>query len=109
MFARVTIFQLRPGAADDLIRHFQDVIALAAAEQSGFQGMTLLMDDQVGRALSVDLWATEADLLTDESATYHEQIAQISDLLDATPITEVYDVGVHVELSEQGTARIRGI
>src|SRR5215207_6666046 len=90
--------------ADDLIHHFQDVIVLAAAEQKGFHGMTLLTGHQAGQALSADLWASEADLIADESASYREQVAKLRDLLVAAPLVEVYDVSVQVEL----TAEVEG-
>ena len=109
MFARITSFQLLPGMADNLIRHFQDVIVVAAAEQKGFHGMLLLTDHQAGRALSVDLWATEADLIADECASYREQVTKVSGLLAGPPLREAYEVSVQVELNEQGMARIRGI
>jgi hypothetical protein len=95
--------------ADDLIRHFQDVIVVAAAERKGFHGMLLLTDHQARRALSVDLWATEADLAADERASYREPITKVSDLLVAAPLAEVYDVSVQVDLTAEGGAHIRGI
>jgi heme-degrading monooxygenase HmoA len=108
MFARITTFRLKPGAADDLIRVFQDALAPDSAEQPGFGGMTLLIDQQSSKALSLGLWATEADLFNGEGSD-QEQLANIATLLAGPPERAVYEVCVQVELTEQGTAHVRGI
>jgi heme-degrading monooxygenase HmoA len=110
MFARITTFRLRPGATDDLIRAFQDSLALAGAEQPGFGGITLLIDPQADKALSLGPWATEADRQAGErSDAYQERLANIADLLAEPPECADYEVCVQVELTEQGTAHVRGI
>ncbi|HEY3228313.1 MAG TPA: hypothetical protein VGJ87_03775, partial [Roseiflexaceae bacterium] len=59
---------------------------------------------------SIGLWETEADLLADERKDGHqEQLAQVRDLLADPPIREIYEVSVQVEVTEQGSAHIRGI
>jgi heme-degrading monooxygenase HmoA len=108
MVARTTTFQLKPGAVDDLIRRFQDAVAPAAARQPGFAGMLLLIEYNIGQVISIDLWETEADLLAGErSGYYQEQLSK--DLLLETPAREIYEVVIQVEMTEQGTAHIRGI
>jgi heme-degrading monooxygenase HmoA len=109
MFARVTTLQLQPGKLDELIRMFQDSIAPAAAAQPGFGGITLLTDPQLGKALAVDLWTTEASLHAGKDSFSHEHLGGISDLLAAPPVREVYEASVQVELTSQGGARQRGI
>jgi heme-degrading monooxygenase HmoA len=110
MFARITTFRMKPGAMDDLIRAFQDWLALAVAEQPGFSGITLLTDPQTGTAVMIGLWAIEADLLAVERcAAEQEQLAQLDLLIAGPPVCEVYEVSVQVELTAQGPARIRGI
>jgi len=105
MLARIVTFQLKPGATDDLIRVFQDVLAPLAAQQPGFHGVTLLTDAQIGRAITIGLWATEADLLAAEQ----EQLAGIDILLAEPTARAVYEVSLQVVLTEQGQAHIRGI
>jgi len=105
MLARIATFQLKPGATEDLIRVFQDVLAPLAAEQPGFHGIILLTDAQTGRAVTIGLWATEADLLAAEQ----EQLAGIDILLAEPTARAVYEVSVQVVLTEQGQAHIRGI
>jgi heme-degrading monooxygenase HmoA len=110
MFARITTFRLKPGAMDDLIRAFQDWLALTAAEQPGFSGITLLTDARTGKAITIGLWATEADLLAGQrSGGEQEQFAKLDILLAELPAHEIYEVSVQVELTAQGRAHIRGI
>lgn len=113
MFAHVTTFQLKPGVIDDLIRIVQDTIAPATAGQPGFGGMTLLTDLRSCTAFAIGLWASEADLLAGEHSTIyhecHECHAGIQNLIAAPLTCGIYEVSVHVALTEQGTARIRGI
>jgi heme-degrading monooxygenase HmoA len=110
MLARIATFQLKGGAVDDLIRIFQDVLAPLAGGQPGFGGASLLIDRQAGKAMTIELWATEADLLAVErSAAAHEQLGRVVPLLAEPPAREVYEVGVQVDLTAQGRAHIRGI
>jgi heme-degrading monooxygenase HmoA len=109
MFARVTILQLQPGKLDEFLRIFQDSIAPAAAAQPGFGGITVLTDPRIDKVLAVGLWETEDDLLAGETAYYQERLAGIKSLLAAPPVREVYEASVQVELTAQGSARIRGI
>jgi heme-degrading monooxygenase HmoA len=110
MFARMTTFRPKPGAIDDLIRAFQDSLAPVSAEQPGFGGITLLIDPQTGAALSLALWATEADRQTNERSNIHQEwLASIAQLLAGPPAHTDYEVCVQVELTEQGTAHVRGI
>jgi quinol monooxygenase YgiN len=109
MVAQVTTLQLQPGKLDVFLRIFQDLIAPIGAAQPGFGGITLLTDPQLGKVVAFGLWNSEADLLASGHANYQMQLAEVSSLLAGPPLREVYDVSVQVELSEQGTARIRGI
>lgn len=110
MFARITTIQVQPGKTDDLIRIFQDVIVPAAMEQKGFNGITLLTAYHTGKVMVVGLWESKADLLAGEgSGAYQEQLAKVTELLARPPVREAYEVSVQVEMTEQGTARVRGI
>jgi heme-degrading monooxygenase HmoA len=110
MFVCITTFRLKPGAMDDLIRAFQDWLALNAAEQPGFSGVTLLTDMQTGKAVTIGLWATKADLLAGGRRDIEqEQLARLDILFTEPPAREIYEVSVQAELTPQGTARIRGI
>jgi heme-degrading monooxygenase HmoA len=110
MFVCITTFRLKPGAMDDLIRAFQDRLALNAAEQPGFSGITLLTDMQTDKAVTIGLWATRADLLAGgRSDVEQEQLARLNVLLAEPPAREIYELSVQAELTPQGAALIRGI
>jgi heme-degrading monooxygenase HmoA len=109
MVARVTTLQLQPGKLDAFLRIFQDAIAPATAAQPGFGGITLLTDPQLGKVVAVGLWGSEADLLASEHAADPTTPAEVDGLLIMPPLHVSYDVGLQVELNEQGMARIRGI
>ena len=110
MFVCITTFRLKPGAMDDLVRAFQDWLALNTAEQPGFGGITLLTDMQTNKAVTIGLWATKADLPADgRNDVEQEQFARLNMLLAEPPAHEIYELSVQAELTPQGTARIRGI
>ena len=109
MFAQVTTLQVEPGRLDQFLRIFQDSIAPAASTQPGFGGITLLTDPQIGKVLAVGLWETEENLLAGETAYFQQRLVEIRSLLAAPPVHEVYEASVQVELTVQGTARLRGI
>ena len=69
----------------------------------------LLTDPRIGRLLVVVFWETEVDLLAGEIGYDEEQLASVSSLLAEPPAHEVYEVSVQVEITEQGSARVRGI
>ena len=109
MFARVITLQLLPGKLDEFLRIFQDAIAPAAAAQQGFGGITVLTDPRIGTVLVVGLWETVAEMLASEIGDDEEQLARVSGLFAAPSAREVYEVSVQVEITEQGSARVRGI
>ena len=109
MFAQITTLQLRPGKLDEFIRIFQDAIAPAAAAQHGFGGITLLTDPSIGKVIAVGLWEREAEMLPGDIGYGEEQFAGVGSLLAERPAREIYQVSVQVELTEQGSAHIRGI
>jgi hypothetical protein len=70
----------------------------------------MLIDAQSRKAVTIGLWATEANLpAVERSIAEQEQCARVDLLLAAPPMHEVYEVSVQVELTEQGQAHIRGI
>jgi len=110
MLAHITTAQVQPDKTDDVIRVFQDVLAVAAVEQQGFGGITLFTDAKTGRVMSVSLWLTEADLISAASSpAEQEQLVKVKEFLAGPIVREVYEVSVQVEMTEQGRARMRGI
>jgi heme-degrading monooxygenase HmoA len=106
VLAQVTTAQVQPEKTDDVIRVFQDVVAVAAVEQQGFGGSTLLTDADTGKVLSVSLWIPEADLIAAASSgAEQEQLAKVNGFLAGSLVREVYEGSVQVEMTEQGTVR----
>lgn len=95
---------------DDLIRAFQDSLALAVAEQPGFGGITLLTNAQTNRAIAIGLWATEADLRASEHSDADQVLlANTNGMLRELLTCESYEVSVQVAMTPEGTAHLRGL
>jgi heme-degrading monooxygenase HmoA len=97
MHARVVTCQARPGKLDEGIGIYRDSVVPVARQQKGFKGILLLTDPGAGKAISITLWETEADMKAGESSGYfQEQIAKFGALLAAPPVRETYEVSVQV-------------
>lgn len=96
MFARVVTVQVKPETVDDAIGIYEDSIVSAMGEQPGFKGTTLLTKtDGSGSALSISIWATEADMQAGEASGYLQaQFAKVGQFLTAAPVSEYYEVSV---------------
>ncbi len=93
--ARVVTVQIQPGKMDELISIYQDSIVPAAKEQEGFRHALLLSDADTGKAISVTVWETEADMQAGEASGYlREQMAKAAAGFAAPPTTEHYEVSV---------------
>ena len=99
MFARVTIATAQLGKTEEVTRVMQDYF-VALKKQKGFKGGILLIDPPTGKALSVALWETEADIRASESSGYYKEwIGKLSDALALPPAKEIYQVGNLVNFS----------
>ncbi|MFQ6050638.1 MAG: antibiotic biosynthesis monooxygenase family protein [Candidatus Hydrothermarchaeota archaeon] len=97
MHARVVTVQIQPGKMEETISLYRDSVVPAAKQQQGFKGALLLTDSNTGKALSIVLWETEADMkVTEASGYFQEQIAKFAALFAAPPVTEHYEVRVQV-------------
>jgi hypothetical protein len=109
VIARITTLCLLSGTLDELTRMVQDSIAPAIAKEPGFGGMLMLHESQTDQVLLLELWETEADLLVSDRNCGASLPAMPRGLL-AEPLTHrVYEISVHVEVTEQGSAHVRGI
>jgi quinol monooxygenase YgiN len=92
MYARVVSGQYQPGKMDEGIQLFRDFLTPAAKEQ-GSKGLLGLVDRATGKAISITLWETEADLQASETSGYYqEQLAKFAPLFTGPPQREVYEV-----------------
>lgn len=98
MYARIVTIQIHPDKLGEAVSIFQNSIIPAAKQQKGFISLMLLTDRNrdTGRAISVGLWETEADLIANEASGYlQEQFAKCEGVFAAPPVHEVYEVTVH--------------
>ena len=95
MYARVTIVIIQPEMMSEAIIIFRENIDPVAKQQKGCTGGYFLTDQETGKAISISLWETEADMLAGEKNKYlQEQVAKVGHLLADLPVTEHYEVSV---------------
>jgi len=97
MHARVSTVQIQPGKTDEAISIYRDSVVPVGKQQKGFKGALLLADPNTGKAISVTLWETEADMKAGETSGYYqEQIAKFASVFAGPPVGEHYEVSVQV-------------
>ena len=95
MYARVVTVHIQPDRLDEVIQVFRDSISPVAKQQKGNKGGYLLADRKTGKAISIALWETEADMEAGETGDYlREQIAKVASAFTAAPVAEHYEVSV---------------
>jgi len=95
MFARLAICLFQPGKMDEAIKIYRDSIVPAAKKQKGLKSIYMLTDKNTGKAISIAMWNTEADMMAGEASGYYrEQVAKEAPLLALPPTTERYEVSV---------------
>lgn len=95
MYARVVSAQVQPGKMGEVIDIFRDSIKPMAKQQQGYKGGYFLADHKTGKALSIALWDTEADMTASETSGYlREQVAKVAAAFAAPPTTEHFEVSV---------------
>ena len=100
MNAKVVTFQIKPGKQAELVRLFNEFVVPGAKKHKGFKGGMLLTDPNTGKATSVALWETEADIKASEASGYYKEwVAKLSDVLALPPSREIYEVSNMVNLS----------
>ena len=75
---------------------YNDPVVPAAKAQKGFQGAYLMTDAESGKALSITVWESEADMMAGESSSgyYQEQIAKFGGLFAGPPDLDHYELSV---------------
>ncbi|MGM0403918.1 MAG: antibiotic biosynthesis monooxygenase family protein [Thermodesulfobacteriota bacterium] len=95
MYARAVNVQFQPGKMDEATRIVKDTIVPVLHGQKGFKGQFLLTQRDTGKAISINLWETEADLTAFESGPhYRELMGKLADVLAGPPAGEQYEVSV---------------
>jgi heme-degrading monooxygenase HmoA len=95
MYARAVNVQFQSGKVDEANHLVKDAIVPVMKEQKGFKGQFLLTQRDTGKAISINLWETEADLTAFESSPlYRELIGKLAGVLAGPPAGERYEVSV---------------
>lgn len=98
MYARVVTVHIQPDRLDEVIAVYRDSISPAAKKQKGQRGGYLLTDRETGKALSIALWETKADMEAGETGETNDylqqQIAKVASAFTAAPVTEHFEVSV---------------
>ncbi len=92
MFARITVLDFLPDAAQRGFDVVQRTIVPSIRAQPGFRGLLLLRDSQTGGATVVTLWASRADMEATATGNYPVQLAKIEPLLSGPPTRHTYEV-----------------
>jgi heme-degrading monooxygenase HmoA len=95
MYARVASVKVRVERLAEAIRVYEENVVPALRAQPGFEGLELLVNRETGHGISITRWATqEAQIASETSGFYREQVAKFRGLFDASPVREVYEVVV---------------
>jgi len=95
MYARAVNMQFQPGKIDEANRIVKESVIPVLREQKGFRGQLFLTQHDTSKAISINLWETEADLTAFETSTvYRELMGKIGGILAGPPVGERYEVGV---------------
>jgi heme-degrading monooxygenase HmoA len=95
MHARAVNIQFQPGRIAEANRIVEDAILPVLKEQKGFKGQFLLTQRDTGKAISINLWETEADLTAFESSPlYGELMGKLAAVLAGPPAGDRYEVSV---------------
>lgn len=95
MYARVVNVELQQGKLDEANRIVTESIVPTLREQKGFKNQLLLTQQETGKAISINLWETEADLMAFEtSPLYREILGKLAVVLAGPPAGEAYEVSI---------------
>ncbi|MCJ7795211.1 MAG: hypothetical protein MUQ56_00320 [Thermoleophilia bacterium] len=95
MYARAVNVQFQTGKTDEASRIVGDAIVPVLKAQKGFKGQLLFTQPDTGKAISINLWETEADLTAFEtSPLYPELMGKLAGVLAGPPAGERYEVSV---------------
>jgi len=95
MYARAVNVPFQPGKINEAIHIVKDSIVPAMKGLKGFKGQLLLTQSDTGKAISINLWETEADLTAFETnPLYKELMGKLGGVLAGPPAGERYQVSV---------------
>jgi heme-degrading monooxygenase HmoA len=93
MFARTTTMQLKIAFIDNALEVYKNSIVPAAQSQKGLIELSLLLDRNSGKAVSIAIWETEEDAKANEKSLYYqEQLIKLRSFYAYPPIKEGFEV-----------------
>ncbi len=93
MFARVSTFQYQPGALDELVKLFNEVVIPANQQQPGHQRSYLLVDANAEQVMVLTVWESHAAMVAgDTSGFYQAQVGKIQHLLASGVARHMYEL-----------------
>lgn len=97
MFARTTTMQLKIAFIDEALEVYTKSIVPAAKAQEGFVELSLFLDRNSGKAVSIALWDTEQNAKANEKSLYYqEQLIKLMSFYAKDPIKEGFEVYLKV-------------
>lgn len=95
MHARVVNILFKKGRLEEIKRIVNESVVPVLKEQKGFKSQLLLIQQEKGKAISINLWETEDDLRTFEMSPLYQQVLEkMADVLSGPPVGEAYEVSV---------------
>ena len=96
MHARVTSLHLDPNMTEGGIVFLQEGVVPKLKMQKGFRGFLGLTNTE-GKAMTISLWETEADMTATESTEWYQtQVARAAPLFSDEPELEHYEVRINL-------------
>ncbi len=94
MHCRAVSVQIQAGKTQEAIDLYNNSVVPAAKAQKGFGG-AYFMTDSSGKALSITVWESQADMEAGEAGGYYqEQIAKFGSLFTSPPVIDHYELSV---------------
>ena len=96
MHARVNATRWHPEKIEEALRLTWDTIIPSYERLPGFRGYFLLTEPGGEKAIAITMWETEADMEA-SAPTAQEMIPKLREIIVERPVTETYEVTVHVQ------------
>ena len=95
MLARVVNVQFQPGKVDEGVRIVREAIIPVLEKQKGLKSQHFFTQQETNKAVSINIWETEADLVAFEAAPiYRELMGKLAGVLSGPPAGERYTVSI---------------
>ncbi len=94
MHCRAVSVQIQAGKTQEAIDLYQNSVVPAAKAQKGFGGAYLMTDPKSGKALSITVWESQADMEAGEAGGYYQEQITGGALFTAPPVIDHYELSV---------------